>query len=131
MTVKHQILVWGAAGLYVSAGALHFAKADLFARIVPPSVPWPVAAVYVSGAAEIAGGAGLLIAHVRRFAAFGLAALLILVFPANVYMAVANIPGLPFSVPRWLLWLRLPVQALLVWWVLAIARMHTPNPTRD
>jgi uncharacterized membrane protein len=73
--------------------------------------------VAVSGVAEIAGGIGLLIPRLRRWAGWGLIALLIAVFPANVYMAVSpqRIPDLHFA--RWMLWLRLPLQGVFVVWV--------------
>jgi uncharacterized membrane protein len=86
-------------------------------RIMPPYIPWHLAMVYISGAAEIAGGAGLLVSlavpQLRGPAAWGLVALLIAVFPANVYMATS---AATFS---WILWARLPLQAVLIWWVLA------------
>ncbi len=99
-----------AAAFYVAAGILHFARPDAYVRIVPPFIPAPLAMVYVTGLAEIAGGIGLLIPALRRAAAWGLVALLISVFPANVYMALTQ-PGL-------LLWARLPLQIVLIWWVL-------------
>jgi len=77
-----------------------------------------VAMVYLSGVAEIAGGAGLLIPSLRRAAAWGLVALLIAVFPANVYMALDRVRVTANPLPDWLLWARLPVQLLLIWWVL-------------
>ena len=86
---------------------------------MPPWIPWHVAMVDISGAAEIAGGIGLLISSVRRAAAWGLVALLIAVFPANIYMAVDQIQFTahhPLS-PA-LLWGRLLLQPLFIAWVL-------------
>ena len=74
--------------------------------------------VYLSGTAEIAGGLGLLIPIVRRAAAWGLVFLLVAVFPANVYMAEYNIQVSEHTIPQFWLWARLPVQLLLIWWVL-------------
>jgi uncharacterized membrane protein len=71
--------------------------------------------VAVSGAAEIAGALGLLTVGFRRYAAIGLVALLIAVFPANIYMAVNRM-----MMPVWVLWARLPLQFLLIWWVLSV-----------
>ena len=83
---------------------------------MPQWLPFPLALVYVSGAVEIAGALGLLIPALRAEAAWLLVALLIAVFPANVNMAVHHIyfPGLPRN-PA-LLWVRLPLQGLLIAW---------------
>jgi uncharacterized membrane protein len=102
-----------AAILFIGAGSLHFLKTRIYLQIMPPYIPWHLAMVYISGGFEILGGAGLLFAQTRRFAAWGLVALLIAVFPANLYMAT-DMP----SVPAVIRWGRLPIQLLLIWWVL-------------
>ncbi len=91
------------AALFLGSGTLHFVSPGPFIRIVPPLLPWPAALVAISGAAEIAGGLGLLTRKWRRAAGYGLIALLIAVFPANIYMAIR---GMMF--PAWILWARLP-----------------------
>ncbi|WP_246010544.1 DoxX family protein [Hymenobacter perfusus] len=111
------------ATFFIGAGITHFTNPAGFLRIVPPYLPAPLLLVYLSGAAEIAGGLGLLIPATRRWAAWGLMALLVAVFPANVYMLQTHGAGLP--VPLWALWLRLPLQLVLigcVWW------SARPNP---
>ena len=70
--------------------------------------------VALSGAAEIAGGVGVLLAPTRRAAGVGLIALLAAVFPANLYMARA--PERFARIPRWALYARLPLQPLMRWW---------------
>ena len=102
---------------FVGAGTLHFVKTGTYERIVPSFLPYAREAVYVSGVAEIAGGAAVPVRRLRRVARWGLIALLVAVFPANVYMAVApdEIPAL--EIPTWLLWVRLPIQGLLIAWV--------------
>ncbi len=112
------VLLAGASLLYIAAGTLHFLKTGMFVKIVPPQIPRPLAMVYISGAAEIAGGAGLLIPRFRRSAAWGIVALMVAVFPANIYMAAANIQVTGSPLPRVLLWARLPLQLILIWWVL-------------
>ena len=77
-----------AAVFYIAAGSLHFIKPAPYLRIMPPYIPWHPAMVRVSGAFEILGGLGLLVPTTRRAAAWGLVALLIAVFPANLYMAM-------------------------------------------
>lgn len=104
------------AALFIAAGALHFVRPDFYVRIIPPVLPYPLALVYVSGAAEILGGAGVLVPSVRTWAGYGLIALLLAVFPANLYMLVAaDTAGMGIA-PIWL-WLRLPLQGALIWWV--------------
>ena len=102
------------AAAFVAAGVLHFTHTELYVRIMPPYVPWHRAMVLLSGACEIAGGLGVLVPRVRRWAGVGLIALLVAVFPANLHMALSPER---FGVSPTLLWLRLPLQALLVAWV--------------
>ena len=108
---------WGCGALallFVGAGVLHFVRPEIFERIVPPALPAPRLLVLLSGVAEVAGGLGLLLPATRRWSAWGLLALLVAVFPANVYMV-----GLAAAlhIPAWVLWARLPGQPLLMWLV--------------
>jgi len=99
---------------FITAGVMHFVATAIYMKIVPPVLPEPRLLVQISGAAEILGGAGVLLRQTRRAAAWGLLALLLAVWPANVSMAVdhARWP----AIPEWLLWVRLPLQIpLLVW----------------
>lgn len=101
---------------FVVAGALHFVRPGMYARIIPPFLPFPLALVYISGVAEILGGIGVLIPSVRPWAGLGLIALLIAVFPANIYMAVGP-KRAALGIARLWLWLRLPLQLVLIAWV--------------
>lgn len=104
------------AVIFVTAGIFHFVKPAAFVRVVPPFLPNPLALVYISGVAEILGGIGVLIPSMRAWAGIGLIALLVAVFPANIYMTLApNTAGMGFA-PLWL-WLRLPAQLVLISWV--------------
>ena len=85
--------------------------------MMPPFLPWPAALVAISGVAEIAGGSGILFARTRRPAGIVLIALLIAVFPANIHAALHGMHIPDRAVPPWMLWLRLPLQPLLIWWV--------------
>ena len=105
-------LRYGLALLFVGAGLLHFIRPETYLRIVPPALPAPRLLVLLSGAAEVAGGLGLLLPATRRWAGWGLLALLVAVFPANVYMM--GLAG-PLHIPAWVLWARLPLQPLLMW----------------
>jgi uncharacterized membrane protein len=103
----------------IGIGAAHFARPGGFAAIVPAWLPAPYALVVVSGFFEILGGVGLLVPRVRRAASYGLVALYVAVFPANVNMAVHDLQPPDFHVPTALLWARLPFQlafiALALW----------------
>jgi uncharacterized membrane protein len=101
---------------FLVGGIAHFAITELEMRIVPPYIPWPRAAVLVSGAFELLGAFGLLFTATRRAAGIGLFVLTICVTPANVYMLQE---AAQFDVPYWLLVARLPLQvallALIAW----------------
>ena len=107
---------------FVVAGSAHFVFPDAYARIVPPLLPQPKVLVLVSGITAIAGGIGILVPKTRRMAAFGLVVLLIAVFPANIYMAVAHVPSTGLAGKPWIQWLRLPLQAPLIWWAWQYSR---------
>jgi uncharacterized membrane protein len=109
-------LRWLLGAFMLTMGVLHFVRADEFLRQVPPSLPAPLALVYVSGVAEIAGAIGIQIARTRRAAAWGLALLYIAVFPANVYMAIHHVSPTVIQLSPAALWGRLPFQALFIAW---------------
>ncbi|UOQ66325.1 DoxX family protein [Hymenobacter volaticus] len=115
MSSLRRFSIYLLALIFIGAGILHFAAPSPYLRIMPPYLPAPLLLVYVSGAAEIAGGLGLLFPATRQVAGVGLVLLLVAVFPANVYMLQAHGAGL--SVPMWALWLRLPLQLVLIAWV--------------
>jgi len=104
---------------YVIAGVLHFVVPELYAQIIPPFLPAPLALVYLSGVAEIAVGVGVLIPRTRRYAAWATIALLIAIFPANVYMATSMVvvDGIGGTNPSPVIrWGRLPLQGVLILW---------------
>ena len=107
----------GPALLFGAAGVLHFIAPAFFDQIVPPWVPNARMATLLSGFFEIAGAVGLLVPRTRRLAGMGLIALLVAVFPANVYMLQQAYVAPSAVLWKMALWVRLPVQALLIWWV--------------
>ena len=111
-------------GFFLVAGTLHFLKTKPYVAIVPDALPRKRELVYVSGAAEIAGGLGLVCPwpRLRRAAAWGLVALYVAVFPANVNQAVNGIQFEGSAIPTWFLWLRLPFQVLFIAWALRYTR---------
>jgi uncharacterized membrane protein len=100
------------AAFFIFAGVGHFTNEAFFTAIVPPYLPWPVALVYISGVAEIVLGILLLIPATSALAGWGMIALLIAVFPANLHMAVN--PELFPTVTRTALLIRLPLQGVMV-----------------
>jgi uncharacterized membrane protein len=110
--------------LLIAAGANHFWHPDFYINIMPPYVPWHRELVLISGAFEILLGVLLLVPRTQIVAAWGLVALLIAVFPANLHMALH--PAEFSNIPEWALWLRLPLQGLLIAWAYGYTR---PNVT--
>lgn len=112
------------AALFVGAGTLHFVRPQIYDAIVPQwaapgLLPSARSVTLLSGAAEVAGGLGLLLPLTRPAARWGLTLLLLAVFPAN--LAMAQQPE-KYGLPAWALWARLPLQPLLIWWVLRAGR---------
>ena len=106
------VFIWFGVG-----GTMHFVSPEFFVRIVPPWVPWPWAAVYISGVFELAGAAGLLHKRTRWLAGIGLFWLTIAVTPANVHMWLH--PELFPEISPILLGVRLVIQVALlacIWW---------------
>ena len=107
---------------FVVAGALHFYAPGAYERIMPPYLPLPRELVYLSGALEILGGLGMLSKRTRPTAGIGLVLLLLAVWPANLQMLLDARAG---HKPSWwmaLLWARLPLQLVLMWWVWRASR---------
>ena len=105
------------AALFAFAGTMHFVIPASYERIMPPYVPFPREMVLLSGACEVAGGVGLLVPRVRRWAGIGLVALLLAVWPANLQMLLNARAADAAAWWQVLLLLRLPLQILLMWWV--------------
>lgn len=124
MLNRKEILRGILAVAIIIVGITHFTKPIPYTRIVPPQLPNPLELVYISGFFEILGGIGLLIPYVSVAAAWGLIALFIAVFPANINQAInaisiAGVPHIPI-----LYWVRLPFQAVLISW----AWWYTKDP---
>lgn len=100
---------------FIAAGINHFWRPRMYQAIMPPYVPHHALLVALSGYAEIVLGVLVVLPRLQRIAGHGLVALLVAVFPANLHMALN--PEHYRPVPVWALWLRLPLQALLIAWV--------------
>lgn len=104
---------------YVAAGIPHFTHAEFYAPMMPPYLPWHDELIFISGVFEILGGIGLLVPKTRHYSAIGLIVLLIAVFPANLHVAINEIPIVEGPINPAALWGRLPIQLILiymVWW---------------
>ncbi len=122
---------------FIGAGVAHFARPDIYEAIMPRWVPYRVAVHRSPGVAEVVLGAGMLRGRTRSCAARGLVWLLVLVFPANIDMAMKNVgfrrgedgrlirrEGAPVGIRNWM---RLPLQFVLIAWV----RRHAGRPVRS
>ena len=120
MRKTREILKWLFGVLFALAGANHFVHTEFYVSIMPPYLPWHTALVYVSGAAEITLGVMLFFRRVERLAAWGMIALILAVTPANVQMALHPelYPGYSPSA----LWVRLPLQGVLIAWAFWFTR---------
>lgn len=118
----HAISRWVLTLFMVGAGVNHFLSPEPYVGMMPAMLPAPLTLVYVSGVAEILGGLGLILPATRRLAAWGLIALFIAVFPANLNMAMNHLPLGTRPLPSWALWGRLPLQLVLIWWAAAFTR---------
>lgn len=102
------------AMLYILAGLNHFRKPRMYRRIIPPYFPNPKLLNNVSGTAEVLLGCCLCIPAWSRLSAIGIIALLVAIFPANLFMYANQDAGL--GLPKKLLLLRLPLQVVLILW---------------
>jgi len=106
------------AGLFLITGTLHFLKPKFFTGIMPDYIPYHLAMVYISGAAEIVGGLGILFENTQSWAGWGLILLLIAVFPANINMTVESIQKSGYtSLFSMATIARLPLQFALIYWI--------------
>ena len=110
----------GLSFFFIYFGVDHFINPDFYLSIMPPSFPMHLEAVYISWLFEILGGIGVLLSKTRKLAGWGLFALLIAVYPANIYMALTPeaFPEIPLSA----LYFRLILQFLFFYWAYSVTR---------
>ncbi len=119
-TVWRRASPWLLAGVLGVAGAAHFLITDRYQRTIPSVLPHPRELVYLSGAAELMCAGGLVFRRTRRVAGWATAALFVVVFPANVQMALDSAGAAPAR--QLIAWGRLPLQVPLVLWAAQVAR---------
>ena len=112
--------LFGLSVFFVYFGIDHFINPDFYLSIMPPAFPLHAEAVYISGFFEILGGICVLIPSLRKLAGWGLIALLVSVYPANIYMAIK--PEAFPDISIGLLYFRLPLQFLFIYWAYSITR---------
>ncbi|PAU95284.1 hypothetical protein CK503_03560 [Aliifodinibius salipaludis] len=118
MEISPEVHRYILAALFLITGILHFVKPKLFTGIMPDYIPYHLMMVYVSGAAEVLGGLGILFERTQVWAGWGLILLLVAVFPANINMTVESIQKSGYtSLYSMVTILRLPLQFVLIYWV--------------
>ncbi len=129
MSRTKNVLLHVMAAFYIFAGFSHLTNPEFFVAIIPPALPEPELLNVVSGLAEIVLGVFLLNPATRSLAAWGVIALLIAVFPANLYAATDNVgPGGPGTGGGIANWIRLPFQIVFIAWAWWYTR---PNETGE
>ena len=115
-----KLVLFGLAAFFINAGVNHFINPDFYLSIMPPAFPLHPAAVYLSGFFEVLGGVCVLIPRLRKIAGWGLVALLVAVYPANIYMAITPeaFPDIPIAA----LYVRLAFQFLFFYWAFSVTR---------
>ena len=98
---------------YIFAGINHFWNPAFYIKMIKNFLPWAIQIVYLSGAAEILLGIGVCIPETRKVSAIGIIILLIAIFPANINMALHP---KEWGFSPWSLYLRLPLQLVLIYW---------------
>ncbi len=105
------------AVFFVVGGVAHFMSPDVYVAMMPPYLPAHLELVYVSGFFEILGGTGVVLGRTRQVAGYGLIALLVAVYPANIHMALHPETFASAAMPEWGLYARLPLQFVVMAWV--------------
>lgn len=114
------------SALLAGAGVLHVVRPDFYDALIPPFLPNPRAWTYGSAVLELAAAVAVALPRTRRVGGYATAALLVAVFPANLYSALE-----PGDLPRWAAIARLPLQVPLVLWALQVARDADRVTARD
>ena len=116
--ISRKIVLFGLAIFFIFFGIDHFINPGFYLSIIPPAFPLHKEAVYISGFFEILGGLGVLISRFRKIAGWGLIALLVAVYPANIYMALT--PEAFPNISIGLLYFRLALQFLFFYWAYVV-----------
>ena len=115
-----KLILLGLAAFFINVGVDHFVNPDFYLDIMPPAFPLHAEAVYISGFFEVLGGISVLVPRLRKIAGWSLFALLVAVYPANIYMALN--PEIFPDIPVTLLYIRLAFQFLFFYWAYIVTR---------
>jgi uncharacterized membrane protein len=115
-----KLILLGLAAFFINVGVDHFVNPDFYLDIMPSAFPLHAEAVYISGFFEVLGGISVLVPRLRKIAGWGLFALLVAVYPANIYMALN--PQIFPDIPVTLLYIRLAFQFLFFYWAYIVTR---------
>lgn len=113
---------------FITGGIAHFVVADFFVMAMPDYLGYHKELVIISGVFEILGAIGILVPQTRLLAGYGLIALIIAVYPANINMALH--PEKYKDISELFLYIRLPFQFLFiwfVWWAIAPERLKNKH----
>lgn len=119
---------------YFVIGVIHLISPEKLTYMVPGFLPYPQALVYITGIMEILLAILLLIPRYQRWAGWGIIGLLVIVFPANINVAVNNLSapgGLPAA--AWYVWSRLafqPIYIAWVWWAAMFVENRKYQPAK-
>ena len=112
-----RVLLYLMAVFYALAGVMHLIRPDFYLPMMPPYLPWHAELVWLSGVAELLLGLAVLVPALRGLAAWGIMLLLVAIFPANVHIALHNVPVFGANEGAGIgNWIRLPIQGLLIAW---------------
>ncbi len=128
MSVAKRVLLWPMAAIYIVSGMIHFIDADAYIAIMPGYLPWHSQLVFLSGVAELTLGIGVLVPATRMVAAWGIILLLIVIFPANLSVAMNDLAYVGDEPSTLLNWLRLPFQLVLIAWAYWYTKPDVTEP---
>jgi uncharacterized membrane protein len=104
--------------MFIGMSSMHFIASETELKVIPEFLPFRRTALYLTGIWEFIGGIGLLVPRWKRFSAWNMVGLLLVVFPANVNHAIKDMRSGRFAETRLYHWIRLPAQAVFIWVVL-------------
>jgi uncharacterized membrane protein len=116
-----RVALFALSVFFVAAGVNHFANPEFYVAIMPPWLPAHRELVYLSGMFEILGGLAVLVPRLRSLAGWGLVALLLAVYPANLHMAL-DPEQFSAQLPVWAIYARLPFQFVFIAWAIWATR---------
>ena len=119
LPIYKNITIYILSVMYIIIGIKHFTSLEYFINIMPPFIPFKEFAVYFTGIIEIFGGLLLLSKSTRKIGAFLIITLLFIVFPANIYLYISEVPRELLDITKNQALIRMPFQIplmILAYW---------------